>query len=329
MDRRGPLTRSLTRVSIAASLLLATSCMSDAGSWVHDLFVPAPEPRPVDELVEPDPDIGSRDLFWGVGGRERAPEPDAAYHFIEKKTAGFSDNFVIEDPSGRRYNAKIGHEAQTEVAASRLLWAIGFYQPPIYYVRHWQMSDGPEAGVAQPHARFRFYDPAWKSKSIWSWKDNPFVGTRELNGLIVMQVLMNSWDLKSSNNEVYERRGEHPGRVYIVKDLGQSFGNSVRFFLGGLNNPDAFAKEPFILRVNHDQKVYFGFEPIILNWGIDRDLHVDDVLWTCRRLERLSDEQWNDAFRAAGYSDRQVAAFVEQMKRKLREGLALEQRARS
>jgi hypothetical protein len=329
MDRGRPLARSLTRVSVAAWLLVATSCVSDAKSWVHDVFVPAPKPRPVDELVERDPDIGSRDLFWGVGGRERAPRPGATYHFIRKDTNGFSDNFEIEDPSGRRYDAKIGHEAQTEVAASRLLWAIGFYQPPVYYVRHWQMSDGPQAGVAQPHARFRFQDGSWKGKDTWSWKDNPFIGTREFNGLVVMQVLMNSWDLKTTNNRIYERRGEQPRRVYVVKDLGQSFGNSVRFFLGGLNDPEAFAKEPFILRVNHDQKVYFGFEPIVLNWGIDRGLHVDDVLWTCRRLERLSDEQWNDAFRAAGFSDREVAAFVDGMKRKLREGLALEQRARS
>jgi hypothetical protein len=329
MDRRAPLVRSLTQVAVAAWLLVATSCMSDAGSWVHDLFVPAPKARPVDELVEPDPDIGSRDLFWGVGGRELAPRPDAPYHFVRKDTSGFSDNFELEDPSGRRYDAKIGHEAQTEVAASRLLWAIGFYQPPVYYVRQWQMADGPEAGRPQPHARFRFQDPSWKGKGIWSWKDNPFDGTRELNGLVVMNVMMNNWDLKTSNNKIYERRGERPGRVYVVKDLGESFGHSVRFFLGGLNDEDAFAKEPFILRVNHDQKVYFGFEPIILNWGIDRDLHVDDVLWTCRRLEQLSDEQWTDAFRAAGYSDREIAVYVDQMKRKMREGLALEQRARS
>jgi len=47
------------------------------------------------------------------------------------------------------------------------------------------------------------------------------------------------------------------------------------------------------------------------------------VLWTCRRLDRLSDRQWRDAFRAGGYSDEEGAAYFDVLKRKVREGLAL------
>ena len=72
-----------------------------------------------------------------------------------------------------------------------------------------------------------------------------------------------------------------------------------------------------------DGHVDLYFHPVLLNRTIDHDIAVDDVLWTCRRLARLSDRQWRDAFRAAGYSDEEITAYVDHLKRKVREGLAL------
>ena len=40
--------------------------------------------------------------------------------------------------------------------------------------------------------------------ATWSWHDNPFVGTREFNGLRVMMALLNNWDLKDVNNRVFD-----------------------------------------------------------------------------------------------------------------------------
>ena len=289
-------------------------------------FAQSPDPQDgpplLIELVEPNPKIESRDLFYGVGGRELAPRTDVEYRFLEKDTSGFSDNFEIEDPSGRRYDAKFGEEARAEVIASRVLWAMGFHQPPVYYVREWRIGDGPEQGV-QPPARFRYENPKWKKGDEWAWQANPFVGTRELNGLVVAMIVINNWDVKTSNNRIYEVKGGKPERVYVVKDLGRSFGNSVDIFLGGQDDPKAFAEEGFIRQVKGEQ-VEFNYKPILLNWGGTRGITVDDVLWSCKRLARLSDRQWRDAFRAGGLSDEEVTAFVGQMKRKVAEGLALE-----
>src|ERR1044072_5667958 len=58
----------------------------------------------------------------------------------------------------------------------------------------------------------------------WSWFDNPFVGTKEFNGLRVMMALMNNWDLKKSNNAIYDLRGRE--ERYAVKDLGATFGKT-------------------------------------------------------------------------------------------------------
>jgi hypothetical protein len=78
----------------------------------------------------------------------------------------------------------------------------------------------------------------------------------------------------------------------------------------------------FIRRVK-DDRVDLYFRPNPLNWGVASDITVDDVLWTCRRLARLSERQWRDAFRAAGYSDEQIVAFTDRFEHKVREGMAL------
>lgn len=266
----------------------------------------------VNQLVEPAPDIAERDLFYGVGGAQSAPRADAEYRFLERDESGMSTNFEVEDPEGRKWDAKFGVEAKSEVAASRLLWAIGFHQPPVYYVKQWQITSGKETGV-QPEARFRLEQKNWKKAGNWDWGDNPFVGTRELRGLVVMMAILNSWDLKTSNNMIYEVKGGSPSRIYVVKDLGESLGRSVEVFLGTESKVADFTKEGLIRGVK-DGRVDLYYRPVILNRTIDHEIAVDDVLWTCRRLARLSDRQWNDAFRAAGYSDEETAAYVDHLK---------------
>ena len=70
-----------------------------------------------------------------------------------------------------------------------------------------------------------------KKVGIWRWRDNPFVGTRELDGLRVMMAVINNWDLKDENNAI--RDEEAQGRtatsaMYEVSDLGASFGTTGR-----------------------------------------------------------------------------------------------------
>ena len=48
-----------------------------------------------------------------------------------------------------------------------------------------------------------------------------------------------------------------------------------------------------------------------------------DVAWTSRLLSRLSDAQWNDAFRAAGYPPDQASRYVAKLKSKIAEGLTI------
>ena len=102
--------------------------------------------------VEP-VDLAARDLFNGPGGQEAVPDPKAAYKVTAVDTTGYSAGYDVEDAQGREWKVKIGDEVQPEIVASRLLWAIGFHQPPTYYVGSLNL-DGGEAAHKGRAARF-------------------------------------------------------------------------------------------------------------------------------------------------------------------------------
>ena len=81
--------------------------------------------------------------------------------------------------------------------------------------------------VRRAGGRFRLDHPSLEARGEWSWDDNPFFGTRPFNGLLVILILFNSWDLKDSNNSLYalHRDGMAEPR-YVVRDLGGSLGGT-------------------------------------------------------------------------------------------------------
>ena len=48
------------------------------------------------------------------------------------------------------------------------------------------------------------------------------------------------------------------------------------------------------------------------------------MIWACRLMARVSDAQWTDVFRAAGYPEDTRQRYVTKLKAKIAEGLALE-----
>jgi len=47
------------------------------------------------------------------------------------------------------------------------------------------------------------------------------------------------------------------------------------------------------------------------------------VRWGCELLSRLSDKQWDDAFRAGGYEPAVAGQFIEILKKRIQQGLAV------
>ena len=279
--------------------------------------IPAPEGASVEFWREP---VGRDDLFFGAGGREAAPNPGATYTLLKRDERGFSTTLDLRDDRGHKWSAKLGPEATTEVVASRIVWAMGYPQPPSYHVvklpvkqRTGVIDEGP--------ARMRPNLESLDNRGIWKWAENPFVGRQEYRGLIVLMMVLNSTDLKDQNNGIYLAKpaGARATLWYTVKDLGATFGETGRFApkRGDIN---AFEKQDFIKKAT-GQRVEFVFKG--RHGELLKNIQVADVHWTCARLKRLSDRQLMDAFRAGGFSPETSARFVAKIRTKIREGLAL------
>jgi hypothetical protein len=275
--------------------------------------------------VEPGPE---RDLFWGPGGTRYAPPPDVRYAFEGKDELGFSVSYDVKSPDGIEWIAKIGPEAQTEVVVSRLLWGLGYHQPPIYYLPSWEVELEDGELREESEARFRpKLDRLERADEYWSWKDNPFIGARPFNGLLVVLLMLNSTDLKDDNNSIYELRepwpyeGAPPSRAvdrwFVVRDLGAALGETGKLY-PRRNWIDGFEREEFISGVE-DGGIRFAFT------GRHRELlemiTPADLRWAATRLQRLTDRQWHDAFRAANYADAVRDRYLRKIRQKIEEAL--------
>jgi hypothetical protein len=264
------------------------------------------------------------------GGRPLLPR-DTVFTFVARDTSGWSPGFDVRDKAGLEWSVKLGPEAQSEVVSSRVLWAIGFHQPATYYLERWELV-GVESGP-QPPGRFRPSLPNRKVVADWSWYENPFVGSRPFGGLIVANLLLNSWDWKTSNNKIYELSEPVNGvrRWFLVRDLGASLGKTTYpgilkwfrlrgFGQGTRNDLPGFESQGFITGIDSRGRPEFDYR------GIYRDVietvTVADVQWVCGLLSRLTDQQWRDALRAGGYTPEQTTRYVTKIKQKIAQGLA-------
>ena len=269
-----------------------------------------------------DPGPSPRDLFWGVGGQKHAPPPDDTYLFEARDESGFSVSYDVTSADGMEWSAKIGAEAQTEVVVSRVLWGLGFHQPPVYYLPRWQLARKDDETRTESEARFRPKLPELdRLDEVWRWKENPFTGTREFRGLLVVLLMLNSTDLKDDNNSIYQLKSPMDGasRWFVVRDVGAALGETGRLY-PRRNWIVGFERQRFITGVSGD-RVEFDYD------GRHADLLAsvtpDDVRWAARLMQRLTDAQWRDAFRAGNYADPIAARYIRRIEQKIADGIAL------
>jgi hypothetical protein len=170
------------------------------------------------ERIWRDPgDMASLDLMYGAGGKARAPDPRGTFTFVGEDPDATSPKFDVADGQGVEWRVKLGQESQSETAATRFLWAAGYFADEDYYMAELTVKGLPTLRRGQEFvssdgivhgARLERKRATVKKLGDWDWFDNPFLGQRELNGLRVMMALMNSWDLKQVNNSIYVVDGE-------------------------------------------------------------------------------------------------------------------------
>jgi hypothetical protein len=254
-------------------------------------------------------DIASRDLYLGPGGAEMKPDLSKVT-FIKEETQGHNKKYRIKDARGMEWVAKFGSEAQPETAAVRILYGLGYKTEVNYLVPSLTI---PGQGTFQ-NVRLEARPANWDRLDIWKWRENPFVGTDQLQGLKIMMVFFTNWDLLDLQNKVI--RVNNDGQVedwYVISDLGATFGkvgnNNLPFFfrLGRqTNKPEKWEQAGFISSVKGNT----------IDWdfrGKGRSLMDDITLgnagWLAGLLKQLSDKQIDDAFRAANYTPEQIATL--------------------
>ncbi len=254
--------------------------------------------------------IQTRNLLLGAGGEAMRPNL-SRITFIEDKTGGYSKKYRVKDASGNEWVAKLGKEAQPDTAANRLLWAVGYETEIAYLIPRLTIEGKGTFENVRLEARPKSIDRA----GDWKWGNNPFTGSPEFQGLKVMMVLINNWDIKDSNNEILANRNQANGQLrYIISDLGGSFGKTGGFLTRSRNKPTDFVKADFIEEIKGNT--------IDFNYGgknkkLFENITVGDARWIGGYLARLSNEQIKDAFRAANYRPQEVEGLWRAMRERI------------
>ena len=300
-----------------------------ASSSSATISAPASVPVRSGGLWHDQDNIASLNLFYGPGGKEH--QPAGIFTFVKEDKEGTSPKFEVIDDQGVQWKAKLGEEARSETAATRLVWAAGYFTDEDYYLPKLRVAKLPKldrgnqfvskSGVVRG-VRLERKLTGQKKTENWSWFKNPYVGTKELEGLKIMMALMNNWDLKEVNNAIYEEQGEKPR--YVISDLGATFGRTGNPLVRSKNNLRDYRRTKFIQKVKPEEVDFFlSSRPFFLTavdvpnyvtrtkmQGIAKHISRTHAKWLGQLLGQLSTEQIRDCFRAGGYSPEEVAGFA-------------------
>src|SRR5258708_5915333 len=153
---------------------------------IHSTMAPADAQQHMTELWQAPDDVASQDLEFGPWGQEHAPKADATFTFDHLKTKGVSPGMTVKDPEGHEWSVKQSpDEGKVEGTLSRVLSALGYHQPPVYYLQTFSMPDEHTVRT-MPGGRFRPKLKELEDLGEWSWQQNPFVGTKPYEGLFVI-----------------------------------------------------------------------------------------------------------------------------------------------
>ena len=274
------------------------------------------------------------DWIWGPGGESRAPLPP--FTFVEEDRNGTNPKLKVEDAKGDVWIVKFGGEDHGEVFAGRLLYAMGYAVQPSYFVRSGVITGahglkrtkafiGKQGEFA--YARFKLHE--WKNVTRvegleWSWTNNPFVGSHELNGLKILMMLLSNWDAKDSRNgkgsntAVYSRPGDAGDRlVYAFDDWGATLGKWGGFFSRDKWNVDGFsAQSREFVSAGAGETIRWGYRG---KHGRDltSGIRVEDVRWLLTDLSGVSDDDVRAGLRASGATADEIESYTRSIRRRV------------
>jgi hypothetical protein len=279
------------------------------------------------------------DLRFGPGGAEGAPA--APFTFVEEHLTGSQPCVAVRDAGGRLWRVKWGYEAKPESFAVRFAWALGYFAEVTHYVPRGRIEGAESLSRARncihadgtfEEARFELEDRNVRmlfDEHSWSWDDNPFVGTKQLNGLKMVNILLSNWDTKDrrdvsrgSNTAIFEYRIAPWGREarYLITDWGGAMGrwgsNVVSRGRWDVNGFEAQTTK-FVTHVS-DGFVCFAYQGQ-RTAEIARGITVEHAAWFYKYARRLSEAALRDGLLACGASPEEAARFARALRERIRQ----------
>ena len=270
------------------------------------------------------------DLRFGPGGEASAPAPP--FEFVEELLSGSHPCVSVRDAKQRLWRMKWGAEAKPETFCVRFAAACGYFAEVTHYVASGRI-DGvttltrARASVGEDgtfsDARFELEDRAVRTlfdEHSWAWNDNPFVGTKQLDGLKIVVMLLSNWDNKDrrdvsrgSNTAIFEHRISpfaYEAR-YLIIDWGGAMGkwgatviSRDRWDVEGFE-----AQTPGFVAGVHDDVIDFGYQGQ-RTAEIARGIPVDHVRWFYKRARRITEPALREGLLASGATEDEATRFA-------------------
>src|SRR5258705_11605646 len=232
---------------------------------------PVPDGSGVPILWHDPGSIAQLDLFWGPGDASRVPQ--GPFTFLEESTHDSNAKIRVRDARGVIWDVKFAEEVHAEVAANRIVWALGYPVEEQYFVRQGTVLGAKGLGRAAEYvgpggafrdARFRRQNPEMlRTNEEWSLSENPFIGSQEMSRLYILMTMINNWDIDGARNNKVVRAvapDGHVERQMLVADLGGTFGKMGGLFSHSKWRLDDFRKARFLDGVS-------GGEPTLADSG--------------------------------------------------------------
>jgi hypothetical protein len=314
---------TLVRAGVVGFCLLVSSTLSDAQTPVATTGIRDPA-----RVLWTDPgSIAARDLFWGPGSEARTPKPP--FTFVEEDSSGTQPKIVVRDSSGSTWVVKFGAEARAEVAANRIVHALGYAAEENYFVHAGKIDNVSDLKRASSHvtpsgvfleARFTLKDPAIVvTNEEWTFHESPFAGRQELSGLLILMTMLNNWDIRGAANNDVVRVTLPDGRQelrYLVADLGATFGRmGGRISQHSKWNLADYKVEGFIEKVEGGV-VHLDYD------GVDSKMDrvpVEHARWFASIVSQLTEPQVRRAFEAAQAKPEEIEGFAKRFVEKIGE----------
>jgi hypothetical protein len=282
------------------------------------------DPGPVEKI----------DLAGSAG--EPVSDPKPSFTYVREDLTGTQPKMFVRDANGVTWNVKFGFEAKPESFCWRILKAAGYFVEPSFFVASGRIVQLGSLRRRFPSlagtgdfrdARFQYRDPhlRFQKDRNWSWSSNPFTGTKELDGLKVLLMLLSNYDNKDGsagpkggpNTAIFETSRGGGEAIYAFTDWGSAMGR----WGDKIGQTDwdcaGFTEQtPLFVSETIGNRILFGYEGHVPHFK--EGITVEHVRWLLERLDPISDDQIRRALRASGANPAEELCFAKALRTRIK-----------